>query len=97
MQRITKIMPLFFGVISYIWPAGLNLYFATSNLFRTGQMVLINRIDGAPGAATATTSAPSASPTDAETEDADETADSIGDYHITMESEAAAEEGDDGT
>lgn len=51
MQRIGKIMPLFFGVISYIWPAGLNLYFATSNLFRTGQMVLINRIDGPPGAA----------------------------------------------
>ncbi len=51
MQRIGKIMPLFFGVISYIWPAGLNLYFATSNLFRTGQMLLINRIDGPPGAA----------------------------------------------
>jgi len=52
MQRIGKIMPLFFGVISYVWPAGLNLYFATSNLFRTGQMWLINRIDGPPGAAT---------------------------------------------
>jgi YidC/Oxa1 family membrane protein insertase len=50
MQRIGKIMPLFFGVISYVWPAGLNLYFATSNLFRTGQMWLINRIDGPPGA-----------------------------------------------
>ena len=50
MQRIGKIMPLFFGVISYVWPAGLNLYFATSNLFRTGQMWLIHRIDGPPGA-----------------------------------------------
>jgi YidC/Oxa1 family membrane protein insertase len=51
MQKIGKIMPLFFGVISYIWPAGLNIYFATSNVFRTGQMLLINRIDGPPGAA----------------------------------------------
>ena len=48
-QKITKILPIFFGVISYIWPAGLNLYFATSNLFRTGQQLLIFRIDGRPG------------------------------------------------
>jgi len=48
-QRITKILPIFFGVISYIWPAGLNLYFATSNTFRTGQQLLIFRIDGRPG------------------------------------------------
>ena len=50
-QRITKVLPLFFGVISYIWPAGLNLYFATSNTFRTGQTMLIYRIDGRPGTA----------------------------------------------
>lgn len=62
MQRIGKIMPLFFGVISYIWPAGLNLYFATSNLFRTGQMLLINRIDGPPGAAPAAKEAESPKP-----------------------------------
>ncbi len=49
-QKITKVLPLFFGVISYIWPAGLNLYFATSNLFRTGQQLLIFRIDGRPDA-----------------------------------------------
>lgn len=47
-QRITKILPIFFGVISFVWPAGLNLYFATSNLFRTGQQLLIFRIDGRP-------------------------------------------------
>ena len=40
-QKITKVLPLFFGVISYIWPAGLNMYFATSNTFRTGQQLLI--------------------------------------------------------
>ena len=47
-QRITKIMPLAFGAISYIWPSGLNLYFATSNLFRTAQQLLIFKIDGRP-------------------------------------------------
>lgn len=47
-QKITKILPIFFGVISFVWPAGLNLYFATSNLFRTGQQLLIFQIDGRP-------------------------------------------------
>jgi YidC/Oxa1 family membrane protein insertase len=47
-QKITKILPIFFGVISFVWPAGLNLYFATSNLFRTGQQLLIFKIDGRP-------------------------------------------------
>lgn len=47
-QAITKIMPLFIGVISYQFPAGLGLYWATSNLFRLGQQVLIFRIDGRP-------------------------------------------------
>ena len=31
-QKITKFLPIFFGVISYVWPSGLNLYFATSNM-----------------------------------------------------------------
>ena len=48
-QRITKILPLVFGVISYVWPSGLNLYFATSNVFRTAQQLLIFKIDGRPG------------------------------------------------
>lgn len=47
-QRITKILPLVFGAISYVWPSGLNLYFATSNLFRTAQQLLIFKIDGRP-------------------------------------------------
>lgn len=47
-QAITKIMPLFIGVISWSFPAGLILYWATSNLFRLGQQVLIFRIDGRP-------------------------------------------------
>jgi YidC/Oxa1 family membrane protein insertase len=49
MQRVTKILPLVFGAISYVWPSGLNLYFATSNLFRTSQQLLIFKIDGRPG------------------------------------------------
>lgn len=47
-QAIMKIMPLFIGVISWNFPAGLVLYWSTSNLFRLGQQVLIFRIDGRP-------------------------------------------------
>jgi YidC/Oxa1 family membrane protein insertase len=47
-QAITKIMPLFIGFISYNFPAGLVLYWSTSNMFRLGQQVLIFRIDGRP-------------------------------------------------
>ncbi|MGD2060017.1 MAG: YidC/Oxa1 family membrane protein insertase [Acidimicrobiia bacterium] len=47
-QAITKIMPLFIGFISWNFPAGLILYWATSNLFRLGQQVLIFKIDGRP-------------------------------------------------
>ncbi|HEX6302305.1 MAG TPA: YidC/Oxa1 family membrane protein insertase [Acidimicrobiia bacterium] len=47
-QAVTKIMPLFIGFISWNFPAGLVLYWATSNLFRLGQQVLIFKIDGRP-------------------------------------------------
>ena len=57
-QRITKILPLAFGVISYVWPSGLNLYFATSNVFRTAQQLLIFKIDGRPGSQTGQDPAP---------------------------------------
>ena len=64
-QAITKIMPLFIGFISWNFPAGLVLYWSTSNMFRLGQQVLIFKIDGrptAPGAATATESSPETDP-----------------------------------
>lgn len=47
-QALTKIMPLFIGFISWNFPAGLVVYWATSNLFRLGQQVLIFKIDGRP-------------------------------------------------
>ncbi len=47
-QMMTKIMPLMFGVFSYSFPAGLNLYFVTANLFRIGQQSVIFKIDGRP-------------------------------------------------
>lgn len=47
-QAMTKIMPLFIGFISWNFPAGLVLYWATANLFRLGQQVLIFKIDGRP-------------------------------------------------
>ncbi len=48
MQLITKIMPLMFGFFSYSFPAGLNIYFVTANIFRIGQQALIFKIDGRP-------------------------------------------------
>ncbi len=37
MQTITKIMPVFFGLISYGFSAATTIYFAVSNLWRIGQ------------------------------------------------------------
>lgn len=47
-QAVTKIMPLFIGFISWNFPAGLVLYWTTSNMFRFGQQALIFKIDGRP-------------------------------------------------
>ena len=66
-QAITKIMPLFIGFISWNFPAGLVLYWSTSNLFRLGQQVLIFRIDGRP--TTPGSSGDDAKSDDAESED----------------------------
>jgi YidC/Oxa1 family membrane protein insertase len=57
-QAITKIMPLFIGFISWNFPAGLIIYWATGNLFRLGQQALIFRMDGRPTPATKTTDEP---------------------------------------
>jgi YidC/Oxa1 family membrane protein insertase len=45
MQMIGKIMPLFFGFISWTLPSGLVVYFLTGNIFRIGQQSLIVRIE----------------------------------------------------
>lgn len=45
MQMIGKVMPLFFGFISWTLPTGLVLYFLTGNIFRIGQQALIVKID----------------------------------------------------
>jgi YidC/Oxa1 family membrane protein insertase len=50
-QAVTKILPLFIGFISWNFPAGLVLYWTTSNLFRLGQQMLIFKIDGRPNTA----------------------------------------------
>ncbi len=47
-QAITKILPLFIGLISWNFPAGLVLYWTTGNMFRLGQQALIFKIDGRP-------------------------------------------------
>ncbi len=48
MQLVTKFMPLLFGFFAYSFPAGLNVYFVTANVFRIGQQALIFKIDGRP-------------------------------------------------
>jgi len=47
-QMVTRIMPLFIGVVSYQFPAGLVLYWVTSNIFRLLQQLVIFKIDGRP-------------------------------------------------
>lgn len=47
-RLIGRIMPLFIGVISWSFAAGVLVYWATSNLFRFLQQILIFRIDGRP-------------------------------------------------
>lgn len=46
MGAIMKVMPIFFGLISLSFPAGLVLYFFVSNLFRLGQQEIIFRRHG---------------------------------------------------
>jgi YidC/Oxa1 family membrane protein insertase len=45
-QTVTRLMPLFIGFVTWRFPAGLALYWATSNVVRFGQQTLIFRIDG---------------------------------------------------
>lgn len=40
-QMMTKIFPVFFGVISYTLPAGVVLYFFVSNLWQIGQQAVV--------------------------------------------------------
>ena len=42
-QQLLKILPLFSGVTGFFFPAGLVLYWATSNVFRIGQQAYITR------------------------------------------------------
>lgn len=46
MRTMTRIFPIFFGLISVSLPAGVNVYFLTSNLFQIGQQYLIIRRSG---------------------------------------------------
>ena len=42
-QMIMKVMPWFLPIISVGFPAGLNLYFVSSNIVRVGQQAVITR------------------------------------------------------
>ena len=45
MQMVGKVMPIFFGFISWTLPTGLVVYFLTGNVFRIGQQALIVKLD----------------------------------------------------
>jgi YidC/Oxa1 family membrane protein insertase len=45
MQQMTKIMPLMYLVFGFTLPAGLNVYFLISSIFRIGQQTLIYKMD----------------------------------------------------
>jgi len=45
MQQMTKIMPLMYLVFGFTLPAGLNVYFLISSIFRIGQQALIYKMD----------------------------------------------------
>ena len=45
MQQMTKIMPLMYLVFGFTLPAGLNVYFLISSIFRIGQQSLIYKMD----------------------------------------------------
>lgn len=47
-QMVSRIMPLFIGIVSWGFPAGLVLYWMTGNIFRLAQQVVIFKIDGRP-------------------------------------------------
>ena len=47
-QAVSRIMPLFIGIVSYNFPAGLVLYWMTGNIFRLLQQMVIFKIDGRP-------------------------------------------------
>lgn len=52
-QAITRIMPLLFGIWGFLFPAGLVLYWTTTNLFQIGQQAVMLR-RGMIGGATST-------------------------------------------
>jgi YidC/Oxa1 family membrane protein insertase len=43
-QIITRVMPLMFGVFGFAFPAGLILYWTTSNIFQIGQQFVMLRL-----------------------------------------------------
>lgn len=61
-QMIGRIMPIFFGLISFSLPAGLVLYFLVSNVWQIGQQSIVYRSMEPPGTPPTPRSAPSKEP-----------------------------------
>ncbi|MBW3614142.1 MAG: YidC/Oxa1 family membrane protein insertase [Actinobacteria bacterium] len=45
MQTMTRVLPLMYLVFGFTLPAGLNVYFLVSSVFRIGQQALIYKMD----------------------------------------------------
>ena len=45
MQQMTKMFPLFILIFGFTLPAGLNVYFLVSSIFRIAQQALIYKLD----------------------------------------------------
>ncbi len=80
MGQMSTIMTLMFGFFTLQVPAGLTLYWVTSNLLQMGQTVLVNKMQGGGGSMFGTKSAPAlitATPSSTKTSviDADEASD----------------------
>ena len=58
MGQMSTIMTLMFGFFTLQVPAGLTLYWVTSNLLQMGQTVLVNNMQGSGGSMFGTKSAP---------------------------------------
>lgn len=80
-EMILRLLPLMSGIWSFVFPAGLVLYWATSNVFRIGQQSYITRAfygDKADDVATGSSGDGKSSPLSASA-DADGTSDNSGD------------------
>ncbi len=101
-QMMTKIFPVFFGVISYTLPAGVVVYFLVSNIWQIGQQQMIfgrsddhsDTVGKGSGKAAKTAKTQDPEPVDARSRE--EVPEAGGDEAVTPESGASGNSGSSG-